>query len=76
MPVLTLREAVAHPHNRARSNFLENEGCIQPAPAPKFSKTPQHMGSVPSLGQHAREIMEEIDFLREKMVALLVAETI
>jgi crotonobetainyl-CoA:carnitine CoA-transferase CaiB-like acyl-CoA transferase len=75
-PVLSLDEAVAHPHNRARRNFLENEGCLQPAPAPKFSKTPQHMGSVPSLGQHAREIMEEIGFPSEKVVALLADETI
>jgi len=74
-PVLTLGEAVAHPHNRARSNFLENEGRIQPAPAPKFSKTPQNVGTVPSLGQHTREIMKEIGFPNEKVVLLLADET-
>ena len=39
-PVLSLSEAHAHPHNRARGTFLEKEGILQPAPAPRFSRTP------------------------------------
>ena len=74
-PVLNLDEAAAHPHNQARNNFQENQGCIQPAPAPKFSRTPQQMGSVPVLGQHAREIMEEIGFPSDKVGALLAGST-
>ena len=35
-PVLTLAEAPDHPHNRARSSFLERNGVSQAAPAPKF----------------------------------------
>ena len=38
-PVLTLPEAAAHPHNRARGVFIEVEGVVQPAPAPRFSRT-------------------------------------
>ena len=38
-PVLTLPEAVAHPHNRARGVFIEVAGVAQPAPAPRFSRT-------------------------------------
>jgi alpha-methylacyl-CoA racemase len=38
-PVLTLDEAVAHPHNRARGTFVEVGGVVQPAPAPRFSRT-------------------------------------
>ena len=74
-PVLDLDEAAAHPHNRARSNFLKNEGRLQPAPAPKSSKTPQSVGRVPSLGQHTREIMEMIGFPNEKVALLLSDET-
>jgi alpha-methylacyl-CoA racemase len=33
-------EARAHPHNRARGTFTEVEGAPQPAPAPRFSRTP------------------------------------
>lgn len=39
-PVLDLHEAPEHAHNRARGNFIELAGVIQPAPAPRFSGTP------------------------------------
>ncbi|MET0605201.1 MAG: CaiB/BaiF CoA-transferase family protein [Beijerinckiaceae bacterium] len=42
-PVLDWRESVAHPHNRARDIFIERDGAIEPAPAPRFSRTPSAM---------------------------------
>lgn len=39
-PVLTMAEAVEHPHNKARETFVEVDGMPQPAPAPRFSRTP------------------------------------
>lgn len=39
-PVLTLDEARSHPHNVARKSFVEIAGLAQPAPAPRFSRTP------------------------------------
>jgi alpha-methylacyl-CoA racemase len=39
-PVLTMNEARAHPHNVARQTFIEVDGAPQPAPAPRFSRTP------------------------------------
>lgn len=39
-PVLTMEEAAAHRHNRARETFVEVDGMLQPAPAPRFSRTP------------------------------------
>src|SRR5690606_25192895 len=38
-PVLSIAEAPAHPHNRARGSFVEIDGIVQPAPAPRFSRT-------------------------------------
>ncbi len=38
-PVLSMDEAAHHPHNRARSAFVELDGVAQPAPAPRFSRT-------------------------------------
>ncbi|ABF12384.1 CaiB/BaiF CoA transferase family protein [Cupriavidus metallidurans] len=38
-PVLSLAEAPGHPHLRARNTFIEVDGIIQPAPAPRFSRT-------------------------------------
>jgi alpha-methylacyl-CoA racemase len=39
-PVLDLHEAPRHPHLAARKTFIERHGAIQPAPAPRFSRTP------------------------------------
>ena len=39
-PVLNWTEAYAHPHNVARKSFVEVGGVKQPAPAPRFSRTP------------------------------------
>lgn len=39
-PVLSLAEAPLHPHNAARGTFVEVDGVVQPAPAPRFSRTP------------------------------------
>ncbi len=39
-PVLSLPEAVEHPHNRARHAFIELDGATAPAPSPRFSRTP------------------------------------
>jgi alpha-methylacyl-CoA racemase len=50
-PVLSMEEAHAHPHNRARGAFIDIGGYRQPAPAPRFSATvaapPRPPGSVP-----------------------------
>jgi alpha-methylacyl-CoA racemase len=39
-PVLDMDEAPRHPHNLARGTFVEVDGVTQPAPAPRFSRTP------------------------------------
>ena len=39
-PVLGIGEAPAHPHHRERGTFVEVDGIVQPAPAPRFSRTP------------------------------------
>jgi len=39
-PVLTMTEAPKHPHMAARNIFVERHGVTQPAPAPRFSRTP------------------------------------
>jgi alpha-methylacyl-CoA racemase len=47
-PVLTFTEATAHPHNKARGTFVEVDGIVQPAPAPRFSRTPSAVCSAPA----------------------------
>jgi len=41
-PVLTLDEATRHPHLRARGTYVDVAGVTQPAPAPRFSRTPSN----------------------------------
>tara|TARA_B100002003_G_scaffold250950_1_gene292304 strand:- start:15861 stop:16934 length:1074 start_codon:yes stop_codon:yes gene_type:complete len=38
-PVLSTAEVADHPHNIARSTFVELDDMVQPAPAPRFSRT-------------------------------------
>jgi alpha-methylacyl-CoA racemase len=46
-PVLTFSEARAHPHNTARRTFVQSGKVDQPAPAPRFSRTPGAIRGVP-----------------------------
>ncbi|MDB5934971.1 MAG: carnitine dehydratase [Massilia sp.] len=47
-PVLDMVEAPAHPHNVARGTFVDVEGVIQPAPAPRFSRSTPQVGACAS----------------------------
>ena len=59
-PVLSVAEAPRHPHNVHRKTFLELNGVVQPAPAPRFSRTPGDVQRPPShAGQHTDEILGE-----------------
>ena len=52
--VLGLGEAAAHPHNVARGTFVRDRDVVQPAPAPRFSRTPGEIRA----GATAREALE------------------
>jgi len=59
-PVLTMSEAFEHPHNVARQTFVERDGRRQPAPAPRFSRTPGEISRPPGHpGQHSREVLAD-----------------
>ncbi|WP_420036791.1 CaiB/BaiF CoA transferase family protein [Streptomyces sp. cg28] len=47
-PVLSLREAPRHPHLAARGTFVDHGGITQPAPAPRFTRTPTTVRSGPA----------------------------
>ncbi|NUP45870.1 MAG: CoA transferase [Catenulispora sp.] len=57
-PVLSVKEAVAHPHLAARGTLVERDGLRQPAPAPRFSRTGAELGLGPcGAGAHTREAL-------------------
>ena len=70
-PVLSLAEAPAHPHQRARGNFVEVAGVTQPAPAPRFSRS---QGAVqrppPEVGEHNDVVLREWGFGDEELQLL------
>ena len=56
-PVLSMREAQANDHNRARKTFIERDGIAQPAPAPRFSRTPAEIRDVGAEAADPLEIL-------------------
>ncbi|MHB1139927.1 MAG: CaiB/BaiF CoA transferase family protein [Microthrixaceae bacterium] len=59
-PVLTIDETARHPHNVARQTFIEVAGITQPAPSPRFDRTPGEVQRPPAHpGQHTDEILAD-----------------
>jgi alpha-methylacyl-CoA racemase len=57
-PVLSLGEATRHPHVVARGTFVEADGVLQPAPAPRFSRTAAVLqGPPPEPGEHTDDVL-------------------
>lgn len=73
-PVLSLLDAVDHPHVRDRGTLVRRDGVLQAAPAPRFSEVPPTVGSMPpDRGQHTREVLTEIGLDAEALIAAGVA---
>ena len=59
-PVLSMAEAIEHPHLRERGTFVEVAGALQPGPAPRFSRTPCRVSAPPPhAGQHTEEALAD-----------------
>jgi len=70
-PVLPMSEAAEHPHIKARDTIVEYEGVLQPAPAPRFSRTPGEIqGPRCSPGQHTDEVLADFGFTADEIAAL------
>ncbi|MEP3330382.1 CaiB/BaiF CoA-transferase family protein [Sedimentitalea sp.] len=70
-PVLSLTEAPDNEHLRIRQTFVNHNGIVQPAPAPRFSRTPAQIKSPPAApGQHTDEILAEWGFSETEITAL------
>jgi alpha-methylacyl-CoA racemase len=70
-PVLRMSEAVEHPQVVARGTIVEHEGIQQPAPAPRFSRTPPAIeGPVPRPGENTDRVLADYGFSAEEIAAL------
>jgi alpha-methylacyl-CoA racemase len=71
-PVLGLGEVAGHPHHVARDSFVSVEGVVQPAPAPRFSRTRAEIARRPALpGEHAREVLGDWGFEPDEIEKLI-----
>jgi alpha-methylacyl-CoA racemase len=70
-PVLSPLEAPEHPHNRERETFVTVAGALQPAPAPRFSRTPGAIQRPPPVpGAHTDEALTAWGFSESELRAL------
>ncbi|GHJ48023.1 CoA transferase [Catellatospora sp. TT07R-123] len=59
-PVLSWTEAPADPQLHARATYVEHDGVVQPAPAPRFSRTPAALGLPPAEpGEHSAQVLAD-----------------
>ncbi len=71
-PVLRMDEAARHPHNVERETFVEHAGRLQPAPAPRFSRTRPIIERPPAHdGQHTREVLADWGIAPERIDVLV-----
>lgn len=75
-PVLTADEAPQHPHNVARKAFLNTDGVMQPAPAPRYSNTKTSPLPMWRPENGADELLEELGYDAERRAALRAAGVI
>jgi alpha-methylacyl-CoA racemase len=76
-PVLALGEVAEHPHHRARQSFVTVEGVVQPAPAPRFSRTrPEIARRPPMPGEHSAEVLGDWGFETGEIEELMAAGTV
>ncbi len=70
-PVLSMSEAPRHPHNEQRKTFTKIDGVLQPAPAPRFSRTkPAIKNPPPKPGRDTQAVLEDFGFSSEEIEAL------
>ncbi|MDZ4731104.1 MAG: CaiB/BaiF CoA-transferase family protein [Xanthomonadales bacterium] len=76
-PVLTTTEASQHPQNIARNNFIEVDGVLQHAPAPRFDRTPGVTPAKPSpAGADSRTLLSEAGYDPAQIEALIESGTV
>jgi alpha-methylacyl-CoA racemase len=70
-PVLSIFEAPDHPHNKARNSFVSIDGVVQPAPAPRFSRTkPEISHGARRPGEDSEAVLKDCGFSAQEIKSL------
>jgi alpha-methylacyl-CoA racemase len=73
-PVLSFEEAPLHAHARERGAFVTVAGVVQPAPAPRFDRTPAtHPQPAPQVGQHTAQVLQQAGYSAQEVQDLMAA---
>jgi alpha-methylacyl-CoA racemase len=73
-PVLSMSEAPLHAHNAARATFVESNGAMQPAPAPRFDRTPSELPPpAPAIGTDGVDLLRVAGRSESEIEALIEA---
>lgn len=73
-PVLSMNEAPEHPHNVARGTFVRPDGVLQPAPAPRFNRTPSILPpKAPETGEHTVAMLGDAGYSPSEIQGLVDA---
>ncbi len=73
-PVLSLSEVAEHPHNAERETFSELDGVVQPAPAPRFSRTAVSLSRPSRIpGEDTREVLGAAGFGETEIESLVAS---
>ncbi len=65
-PVLSMEEAIKHPHNKERNSFSTIDEVTQPSPAPVFSETPSKIKHLHNpIGEDTQEILDSIGWTEQ-----------
>jgi alpha-methylacyl-CoA racemase len=76
-PILDLDEAPRHPHNALRKTFVDVDGVTQPAPAPRFSRTPGAVQAPPpKAGEHSEAVLRDWGFSTQEISDLRATEAV
>jgi alpha-methylacyl-CoA racemase len=76
-PVLSLTEAPHHPHNAARGTFVDHGSVTQPAPAPRFSRTPPALAlTPPAPGDDTDDVLAVLGYAPAEIDRLRIAGTV
>ncbi len=73
-PILSMQEALEHPHNVARQAFIEVDGVTQNAPVPRFSRSrPTHPQAARAVDANTLEILKELGLSSAQIEQVLTA---
>lgn len=73
-PVLSMLEAIDHPHQRTRAGFVPVGSTVHPAPAPRLSRTPASVSIPPQpAGANSMEVLTQWGVAEDRITALMQA---